>query len=196
MGGVSLDTVAYQRAAALFGEIVTTLTDDEWESSTRPSDWTVVTTVAWVVVGDAQVADALSTGAVHPVADFDSAILGTNPVATWRGTAVAAIQALGEPGALDRVVGHPEGSFAVVDLVAQRVSENLVRAWDIGMAVGRPVEVPDDLAAECLEFWAQHADAVLAGGVLPDTPIEPAADASPAVRFLALMGRSDGFEIV
>ncbi|MEO1997398.1 MAG: hypothetical protein ABGZ17_19240, partial [Planctomycetaceae bacterium] len=140
---VSLDTVAYQRAAALLGEIVATLTDDEWERSTRPSDWTVVPTVAWVVVGDAQIADALSTGAVHPVDDFDSAILGTNPVATWRGTAVAAIQALGEPGAVDRVVDHPEGTFAMADLVAQRVSENLVRAWDIGMAVGRPVEVPD-----------------------------------------------------
>jgi len=193
---VRLDTVAYQRAAALLGEIVTTLTDDEWEQSTRPSDWTAVTTVAWVVVGDAQIADALSTGAVNTVIDFDSAILGTNPVATWRGTAVAAIQALDEPGALDRVVAHPEGSFAMADLVAQRVSENLVRAWDIGMAVGRPIEVPEDLAAACLDFWAQHADAVLAGGVLPDTPIEPASDASPAVRFLALMGRSEGFEIV
>lgn len=193
---VDLDSTAYQRAAALVGEMVTGLADDEWELPTRPADWNVLTTVAWVVVGDAQIADALATGNVHQVADFDSAILGVNPVATWRGTAVAAIQALTEPGALDRVVAHTEGSFAVADLVAQRVSENLVRAWDIGMAVGRPVEVPDDLAEACLGFWADHADAVLAGGVLPDMPIEPADDATPAVRFLALMGRGEGFEIV
>ncbi len=196
MARVSLDSVAYQRAAALLGEMVTGLADDEWERTTRPSDWTVLTTVAWVVVGDAQVADALTTGSVHQVAEFDSAILGVNPVATWRGTAVAAIQALAEPGALDRVVAHTEGSYAVADLVAQRVSENLVRAWDIGMAVGRPVDVPDDLADACLEFWADHAEAVLAGGVLPDMPIEPAANAASSVRFLALMGRGEGFEIV
>jgi len=30
---------------------------------------------------------------------------------------------------------------------------------------------------------------VLAGGILPDHPIEPAADASIVDRFLALMGR-------
>ena len=196
VGRVGLDLAAYKRAAALMGETVAGLTDDEWERSTRPSEWTVVSTVAWVVVGDAQIADALRSGVLHPVADFDAAILGVNPVATWRGTAVAAIQALGEPGAFDRVVDHPEGSFAVADLVAQRVSENLVRAWDIGMAVGRPVEVPDDLADACLDFWAQHADEVLAGGVLPDMPIEPADDATPAVRFLALMGRGEGLEVV
>jgi hypothetical protein len=69
------------------------------------------------------------------------------------------------------------------------VSENLVRAWDIGRAVGRPVEVPEDLAEACLDFWADHADAVLAGGVLPDTPVEPAADATAVERFLGLMGR-------
>ena len=34
------------------------------------------------------------------------------------------------------------------------------------------------------------ADAVLAGGILPDQPVAPPADASIIDRFLALMGRS------
>ena len=75
------------------------------------------------------------------------------------------------------------------DLVGPRVTENLVRAWDVGRAVGRPVEIPDDLAEWCLDFWAGHATAVLAGGVLADQPVEPPAGASAAVRLLALTGR-------
>lgn len=180
---------AYQRAAALFGETISTLGDDEWEAATG-DDWTVVTTVAWVVVGDSHIASAVAGEPLVSVGEFDAAVLGTAPVAAWRGTAVAALQALGEPGALDRAVAHPEGALAVADLVGQRVSENLVRAWDIGRAVGRPVAIPDDLADWCLDFWAGHADAVIAGGVLPEAPLEPPADADAATRLLALTGRA------
>ena len=188
MGGVD-PADAYQRAAALFGETLSSLSDDEWERPTRPEGWTVVSTVAWVVVGDAHIATAVAGDPIGATADFDAAILGLQPVATWRGTAVAAIGALREPGALARSVAHPGGTLAVADLVGQRVTENLVRAWDIGEAVGRPVEIPDDLAEWCLDFWAGHADAILAGGVLPDQPLEPVAGAGPAQRLLALTGR-------
>ena len=183
---------AYQRAAALFGETISSLSDEEWEASTGGSegdDWTVVTTVAWVVVGDSHIAGAVAGEPLGSVGEFDAAVLGTAPVAAWRGTAVAAIAALREPGALDRTVAHPDGQLAVADLVGQRVSENLVRAWDIAQAVGRSVVIPDDLADWCLDFWAGHADAVLAGGVLPANPLEPSADATPAQRLLALTGR-------
>lgn len=179
---------AYQRAAALFGETIAALADDEWEAATG-DDWTVVTTVAWVVVGDSHIATAIAGEPLGTVGEFDAAVLGTAPVAAWRGTAVAAIGALREPGALERSVTHPDGSLAVEDLVGQRVSENLVRAWDIGQAVGRPVEIPDDLADWCLDFWAGHADEVVAGGVLPERPVEPPPDADAATRLLALTGR-------
>ncbi len=74
--------------------------------------------------------------------------------------------------------------------MGQRISENLIRSWDIGQAVGRPVEIPADLAEWCLAFWLKHADAVMAGGVLAEQPLTPALDADAATRLLALMGRS------
>ena len=180
---------AYQRAAALFGETISVLDDEQWELPARGDDFTVETTVAWVVVGDAQIVAAVADGRVGEVGEFDASVLGPNKTATWRGTAVGAIRALGEPGALEQVVDHPEGDLAVATLVGLRVSENLVRAWDIGEAVGRPVTIPDDLAEWCLDFWAGHADVVMAGGVMPDAPRQPAADAGPAERLLALTGR-------
>ncbi|MEM9200195.1 MAG: hypothetical protein AAGC53_00975 [Actinomycetota bacterium] len=186
----AVDADGYQRAAALFGEVITTLTDEEWELTTHPDDWTAITTTAWVVVGDAQLRGAAEGEALGTVGEFDAAILGSNPVAAWRGTAVAAISALRSVDPAAVIVPHPDGHVLLADLLAQRVSENLVRAWDIGRAVGRPVDLPGDLADACLDFWADHADAVLAGGVLPDTPVEPSADASTVERFLALMGRT------
>jgi uncharacterized protein (TIGR03086 family) len=179
---------AYQRAAALFGETISVLSDREWDFPTG-DEWTVVSTVAWVVVGDAHIASAVAGEPLGSVGDFDAAVLGNAPVAAWRGTAVAAIAALREPDALARAVLHPDGRLLLADLVAQRVSESLVRAWDIGRAVGRPVDIPEDLADWCLDFWAGHAEAVLAGGVMPDEPLRPADGAGPVERFLALTGR-------
>ena len=190
--GVTLDAAAYQRAAALFGETISALTDEEWERTTHPDDWTVITTVAWVVVGDAQLASAASGEALVSVGEFDAAVLGGNPVAAWRGTAVGAIAALREIDPATTVVPHEDGHVLLGDLLAQRISENLLRAWDVGQAAGRPVELPEDLADACLDFWADHADEVLAGGILPDQPVEPRPDASVVERFLALMGRSLG----
>lgn len=187
--GISLDVQAYQRAAALFGETISALSDAEWEL-TVSDEWTVISTVAWVVVGDSQITQAIDNGEIVAVTEFDAAVLGSNPVAAWRGTAVAAIASLKVVGSSERVVRHPGGRFAVADLLGQRVTENLVRAWDVGLAAGRPVDVPVDLADACLDFWADHSDAVLAGGVLPEQPIEPPDEADTVTRLLALTGRS------
>jgi len=184
---------AYTRAAAIFGEVITGLTLDEWEVATWPEGWRVVTTVAWVVVGDSQVPLAVSGSKLTPPRDFDVGVLGANPVATWRGTALAAVTALRVPGAFDRRVMLEEGEIDVVTLVGQRVTENLVRANDIGRAVDRrglaDRESVDELASWCLDFWAGHTAAVLAGGVLPARPIEPPPDADAWARLWALTGR-------
>ncbi len=187
--GVALDAAAYQQAAAIMGELVVGLSDDEWGLVTHPDDWTVVTTVAWVVVGDSQLRNGAEGEPLVRIGDFDAAVLGPNPVAAWRGTAVGVLKAL-EGSSLDhQSVDHPDGTVALADLVAQRVSENLLRAWDVGQAVRRPVELPVDLADACLDFWASHADAVLGGNILADQPVEPAPGAGAVERFLGLMGR-------
>jgi uncharacterized protein (TIGR03086 family) len=190
----ALDPIdAYADAAALFGRVLTGLADQEWDLPTWPEGWTVVTTVAWVVVGDSQVPVAVAGSRLDPPRDFDAGILGTNPVATWRGTALAAMAALRTPGALGRRTTLSEGELAVADLVAQRVTENLVRGHDIARTVGRDVEFVGSDAAQladwCLDFWSGHRDAVMSGTVLPAPPVEPAPDATGLERLLALTGR-------
>ena len=67
---MSLDAAAYQRAAARFGETIVELADEEWELTTHPDDWTVITTVAWVVVGDAQLSSAAAGEALQSVGEL------------------------------------------------------------------------------------------------------------------------------
>ncbi len=53
----------------------------------------VRTIVAHVILGEAMLVDLLKGGVIEPLTDIDVSILGPNPIATWRGTAVAAIDA-------------------------------------------------------------------------------------------------------
>jgi len=182
-------SIAYQRAAALLGEAIVALADTEWDLECGPDNLTINEAVAWVVVGDSQITAAVERGRLDSIDQVEANVLGPNLVATWRGTALAAITSLEAKGALDGLVTHHEGTLAVTDLLGQRVTENLVRAFDIGRATSRNTEIPDDLAEWCLTFWNSHADAVMQGGVLPHPPVEPPADATAATRFLAFTGR-------
>ncbi len=188
--GVTLQPAeAYQRAAALLGEIITELADTEWDLTNGDDGWSIAQTVAWVVVGDSQINAALDRGRLDEIGEVDASVLGPNLVSTWRGTAVRAIASLKAPDAINETVEHPQGLLSVRNLVGQRVTENLVRAWDIGRITGRDVEIPDELAEWCLEFWALHADAVMEGGVLAESPLEPPDDADASTRLLAFTGR-------
>ncbi len=188
--GVTIEpAAAYQRAAGLLGETITSLTDQEWDLTCGPEELTIAQAVAWVVVGDSQITAAAQRGRIDKIGEIDVGVLGPNLVATWRGTAVAAISSLGNLNFHDISLDHPNGRLAFGDLVGQRISENLVRSWDIGRAVGRDVGIPDDLAEWCLGFWTSHADAVMDGGVLPNRPVEPPPGADAATRLLAFTGR-------
>ncbi len=189
--GMTIETpVAYRSAAALLGETIVGLADTEWDLECGPDGLRINEAVAWVVVGDSQITSAIDRGRLDPIGEIEANVLGPNLVATWRGTALAAMTSLDAPGALDGLVEHPDGRLAITDLVWQRVTENLVRAFDIGRAVGRDVEIPTDLAERCLEFWNTHAEAVMRGGVFPHTPVEPPSDADAVTRFLAFTGRT------
>jgi len=103
--GDSADTIAaYTSACAFFGERLATVTDLDWERPTPCEGWDVRTLVAHVVTGEALVAQVLGGGGSWD-ADVDPSVLGLNPMAAWRGTALAALDAASGDGVLDAI--HP-----------------------------------------------------------------------------------------
>jgi uncharacterized protein (TIGR03086 family) len=116
-------------------------------------------------------------------------VLGPNPLASWRGTALAAIRAFAEPGALTRRYPHPVGNVRGRTIIGFRISDSLVHGWDIATALGESVLLDPELCEYCLDFWFPMASTLPASGHFK-APVLPAEGADPSTRLLALLGRT------
>jgi uncharacterized protein (TIGR03086 family) len=178
----------FVRASAFFGEQVRAVGDEEWDLPTTCEGWDVRTVVAHVVVGDAQIPTLFEGGAVERVEEFNPSVLGPNPLATWRGTALAAIRAFSAPGALERRYAHPMGNIRGRNIIGFRISDSLVHGWDVAKALGEDVILDPELCEYCLDFWFPMASTLPGSGFFAPA-IMPPADADAATRLLALLGR-------
>lgn len=179
---------SYVGALAIFGEQVRDIAEHEWDLPTPCTDWDVRQVVAHVILGDAQFT-GMVRGEDHFENEVDASIVGVAPMSVWRGTALAAIEAARTPEVIDRRFEHPSGAIDGAALLGWRISENLVHAWDLSVAVGRPRPVDDDLAEACLAFWWPVAMELGTSGEYAPAG-EPPAGASAGVRLLFLLGRT------
>jgi uncharacterized protein (TIGR03086 family) len=193
--GVGVDDLIgdYRQAAAFFGEALMAVRDDDWANPTPCDGWDVRSLVAHLIVGEAMVAGLLQGGGGAPVADVDTTVLGPSPMATWRGTALAALEAATVDGVFDTVYPHPVGELSGSVIVGFRVTENLAHGWDLARACGIDVELPEGPAEHCLDFWLPFVGSMEDGSVLRGAfgePVLPPEDSPAGVRLLALLGRN------
>ena len=95
--------------------------------------------------------------------------------------------------ALDARHRHVVGDLPGAVIVGFRVTENLVHGWDLAAACDQAVELPEALAARCLDFWLPLVGAdgtIAAAGSSFGPPVLPPEGASAGVRLLALLGRT------
>lgn len=183
----------YRQAAALFGEALTAVGDDDWANPTPCGDWDVRSLVAHLIVGESMVAGLFQGGGGASVAEVDTSVLGPSPMATWRGTALAALEASSVDGVLDDTHAHHVGELSGTVIVGFRITENLVHGWDLARACGIDIELPEALAERCLDSWLPFAGAMQDGSAQRGyfaEPVLPPDDAPAGVRLLALLGRS------
>ena len=178
----------FVRASAFFGEQVRSVGDEEWELPTPCSDWDVQTLVAHVVVGDSQIPLLFAGEPVALVEEFNPTVLGPNKLASWRGTALAAIRSFAEPGALQKRYAHPVGNVRGRTIIGFRISDSLVHGWDLAKALGEDVILDPELCEYCLDFWFPMASTLASSGFYAPARM-PADDADVGARLLALLGR-------
>jgi uncharacterized protein (TIGR03086 family) len=176
-------------AMALFGEVLSQVDDSHLELDTPCPDWDVETLISHVVLGDAGVPLLFAGEPLDGKETIDRSILGPNPMSTWRGTALAAIEALRAPGAMDQIVHHPTGDRPGSTVARFRLVDVLAHTWDLATAASIPFEIPDELAEAALDFLFPMVD-LLRDSEYFGSSIEPPADARAGVRFLALVGRA------
>jgi uncharacterized protein (TIGR03086 family) len=73
-------------------------------------------------------------------------------------------------------------------LLGYRITDNVVHAWDLQVAVGRPVAIQDGFAEWLLDFWQPMAGQIADSEFFaaPSTP----SSGSASDRLLALLGRT------
>lgn len=189
MASVEIDVVElYVAAAATFGRAVVDVGDNEWDLATPCSDWNVREVVAHVVLGEAHFRAVLAGETAVTQSSLGVDLLGTSPEATWRGTALAAIEAAKQPGVAERVYDLDLGPVSGAQLLSYRITDNVVHAWDVAVGVRRPQPIQDRLAEFLLEFW-QPVAADMARSESFAAPVAPVGE-RPGQRLLALLGRT------
>jgi uncharacterized protein (TIGR03086 family) len=179
----------FVRASAFFGEQVRDVRDDEWFLPTPCASWDVRTVVAHVVVGDAQTIELFAGHPVQAVQEYDPSVLGTNPLAAWRGTALAAVRAASKPGALAERYPHPVGRVTGRHILGFRITDSVVHGWDVARACGREVLLDPEIVDHCLDFWLPLVSHLSAGGYFGAGPQMPPDGADGTARLLSLLGR-------
>ena len=124
-----------------------------------------------------------------PVADRPADLVPDDPAGYWADLSTRAAAAV-EGAQLDLVMDTPMGPRTVADRLAFPAVDLYVHAWDIGHAIGLPLEVPDDV----IEFSHGYIDPIPAemvrgekGAFGPE--VEPPADATPTEAFIGWTGR-------
>jgi len=181
------DTIA---AMAVFGNILNQVDDEHLEMATPCADWDVQALISHVVLGDASIPLLFDGKPLDLSQPINPSILGPNPMATWRGTALAAIEAFRRPGAMEQVVAHPVGDRPGSVVARFRLVDVLTHAWDLATACGIPVELPDELAEAALEFLQPMFEQIRGSEFFVDAgTVEPPEGASAGVRLVSLLGR-------
>lgn len=176
----------YVRALAAFGEQLAKVGEIHWDLPTPCSDWDARALVAHVVIGEAAVPQ-LIRGESTDFADVNPSVLGPDAMATWRGTALAAIEIV-RATPLDTLIDHPVSRRPLETVLGFRITDNLVHSWDLATAMAESLTLDPEIAQWALDFWLPLADKLTEGEFF--APMLAPSDDEPGTRLLALLGRS------
>jgi uncharacterized protein (TIGR03086 family) len=169
----------YEQAAAGFTDRLDAVADDQWTNPTPCTDWNVRQLVDHVITIQRHIPEGLGA-----TVDGDSA----DPRAMWRAVRVAAVEALHQPGVMQRTMPGRGGEVPVETALLPRLSDLILHTWDLARATGGDDRVDVDAAAVVLEFLEPNDEILRSSGTFgPKVDPPPGADA--AVELLCFSGR-------
>lgn len=170
----------FERAATDATAMVERVGSDQWGAPTPCTEWDVEALVRHMADGSAYLLGAL----------------GREPVpcgphgAGYEAAMTAALDALREPGALDRRCVSPAGfEWSVADAAAGTAMDQVVHTWDLAVAIGASPDLdPEVVDAVSAMFLPHMPEAGRAAGFIgPEVVVSP--DAPAADRLLGAVGR-------
>ena len=100
--------------------------DRQWQAATPDEDWVVRDLVSHVVGEDLWAPPLLAGSTIAEVGDrFDGDVLSADPKAAWAAASARAVQAIGEDGAMGRIVHLSFGDFPGREYALQLFADHL-----------------------------------------------------------------------
>jgi uncharacterized protein (TIGR03086 family) len=179
----------YDAAVKPVGELLRTVTADQWEARTPCEAWTVRDLVNHLVGENRWMPPLLAGRTIADVGDaLDGDLLGADPVTAWD-LAAREAQAAVAGADLQRIVHLGFGDATVEGYLTQVAADHLVHYWDLAVAIGAHDALDPVLVASVAGWFAgQEADYRQAGAVGPRPELPGTAD--PQARLLAMFGRA------
>ena len=171
------------------GRIVRGVAADRWHVATPCAGWDARALVNHLVSGNLWAAELAAGGTIEGAGTrFDGDLLGEDPVAAYQESAVAAAAVFRRPGALGAPCAVSYGPVPGSVYAGHRFLDVLVHGWDHAAATGQDYALDPHLMEACREIIEPQVEAFRSAGALGPEVAVPA-DASPQIRFLALLGR-------
>jgi uncharacterized protein (TIGR03086 family) len=169
----------YQAAAEGFTARLDAVADDQWDSPTPCTDWDVRQLVDHVIDIQRQIPEGLGVAAGD----------GADAQERWDATRAAAVEALRQPGVLDRTMPGRGGEVPLEMALLPRLSDLILHSWDLARATGGDEQIDADSAAVVLDFLRPNDEILRSTGTFgPKVVPPPGADAG--VQLLCFSGRT------
>ena len=171
-------------------DVIDTVSPDDFHRPTPAVEWSVLRLCGHMLYQLCWVGDVLAGKLASEMGTaYDGDLIGRHGLeANWHSAAQRAKEVL--PFAkLDAVVHPKTGDVLVDEYLRQVAADLLVHSWDLGEALGVPVQFGADVADTLYHFIVQQAPAMRAAGLYA-APIEVPEDTSIQIQLLALSGRS------
>jgi uncharacterized protein (TIGR03086 family) len=184
--------LAAQRA---FSERVHAVTQAQWSAPTPDADWSVAELVDHLVDQhrwfpplmhglDLAAAEEIAAGSRSLPVDGG---VGANHAELWDEAATASVDAVRQPGAMDRSVELSRGTTPSQQYVLEMTMDLVIHAWDLGAAIGFDGAFPSDLVEFAYEQARSWGDISESGYF--NAPVSVPDDAPTLDKLVALTGR-------
>ncbi len=185
-----MTTEGLEQAFATTRAVVAQVTPDQYDAVTPCESWDVRALINHIVGGSYFFGTSMSAGTAPDSAGETDFTQG-DVLAAYDGGIKLSLDAFGAPGALEKMVVLPFGTFPGSAFLGLAMTDTLTHGWDLARAIGQDTDLAPELAAELLVgAKASIAPEIRGQEPAPFGPEQQAASgATNADRLAAFLGR-------
>jgi uncharacterized protein (TIGR03086 family) len=183
----------YEYAIDVATNVVGQVRADQLASPTPDTEWSVSDLLQHMVFELAWAADIVAGKTSDEVGDkYEGDLLSNDPVQAWRHYLVLTRDAVG--GADERTTTRLSyADMPVGEYLMEAGNDELVHAWDLGMAIGMTVAF-NERVAQILYSRALDRQAEIANSGLFGAPVPVGDNVSTQTKLLAVLGRPEDWK--